>query len=56
MYLAALWLTDFRCYEAATLRFPPGGTVKDNVAVESIELSRTLVGINQGRARFSSRA
>ena len=27
MYLAALWLTDFRCYEEATLRFPPGVTV-----------------------------
>ncbi len=27
--------------------FPTGGSVKDNVAVESIELSRTLVGINQ---------
>jgi DNA replication and repair protein RecF len=27
VYLAALWLTDFRCYEAATLRFPPGVTV-----------------------------
>ena len=27
MHLAGLWLTDFRCYEAATLRFPPGVTV-----------------------------
>ena len=27
MYLAGLWLTDFRCYEEATLRFPPGVTV-----------------------------
>jgi DNA replication and repair protein RecF len=27
VYLAALWLTDFRCYEAAALRFPPGVTV-----------------------------
>ena len=27
MYLASLWLTDFRCYEEATLRFPPGVTV-----------------------------
>jgi len=27
VYLAALWLTDFRCYEDATLRFPPGVTV-----------------------------
>jgi DNA replication and repair protein RecF len=27
VYLAALWLTDFRCYEEATLRFPPGVTV-----------------------------
>ena len=27
MHLAGLWLTDFRCYEAATLWFPPGVTV-----------------------------
>jgi DNA replication and repair protein RecF len=27
MYLAGLWLTDFRCYEEAELRFPPGVTV-----------------------------
>jgi DNA replication and repair protein RecF len=27
VYLAGLWLTDFRCYEEATLRFPPGVTV-----------------------------
>jgi DNA replication and repair protein RecF len=27
VYLAGLWLTDFRCYEDATLRFPPGVTV-----------------------------
>jgi DNA replication and repair protein RecF len=27
VYLASLWLTDFRCYEEATLRFPPGVTV-----------------------------
>ncbi len=27
MHLAGLWLTDFRCYEEATLRFPPGVTV-----------------------------
>jgi DNA replication and repair protein RecF len=27
VYLAGLWLTDFRCYEAATLQFPPGVTV-----------------------------
>jgi DNA replication and repair protein RecF len=27
VHLAALWLTDFRCYEEATLRFPPGVTV-----------------------------
>ena len=27
MYLAGLWLTDFRGYEEATLRFPPGVTV-----------------------------
>lgn len=27
MHLASLWLTDFRCYETADLRFPPGVTV-----------------------------
>jgi DNA replication and repair protein RecF len=27
VYLAGLWLTDFRCYEDAALRFPPGVTV-----------------------------
>jgi DNA replication and repair protein RecF len=27
VHLAGLWLTDFRCYEQATLRFPPGVTV-----------------------------
>jgi len=27
VHLAGLWLTDFRCYEEATLRFPPGVTV-----------------------------
>jgi len=27
VHLAGLWLTDFRCYEAATLHFPPGVTV-----------------------------
>lgn len=27
MHLAGLWLTDFRCYEAATLQFPAGVTV-----------------------------
>lgn len=27
MHLAGLWLTDFRCYEETTLRFPPGVTV-----------------------------
>ena len=27
MRVDRLWLTDFRCYEAATLRFPPGVTV-----------------------------
>jgi DNA replication and repair protein RecF len=27
VHLAGLWLTDFRCYESATLRFPPGVTV-----------------------------
>jgi DNA replication and repair protein RecF len=27
MHLAGLWLTDFRCYEEAELRFPPGVTV-----------------------------
>lgn len=27
MYLAGLWLTDFRCYEEASLRLPPGVTV-----------------------------
>jgi DNA replication and repair protein RecF len=27
VYLAALWLTDFRCYEEASLGFPPGVTV-----------------------------
>jgi DNA replication and repair protein RecF len=27
VYLAGLWLTDFRCYEEATLRFPSGVTV-----------------------------
>jgi DNA replication and repair protein RecF len=27
VYLASLWLTDFRCYEEATLRFPSGVTV-----------------------------
>ena len=27
MYLAALWLTDFRAYHSAELRFPPGVTV-----------------------------
>jgi DNA replication and repair protein RecF len=27
MYLAGLWLTDFRCYEEAELRLPPGVTV-----------------------------
>ena len=27
MYLAGLWLTDFRCYEEAELRFPAGVTV-----------------------------
>ena len=27
MYLAGLWLTDFRCYAEASLRFPPGVTV-----------------------------
>lgn len=27
MHLSGLWLTDFRCYEEATLRFPPGVTV-----------------------------
>jgi DNA replication and repair protein RecF len=27
MHLAGLWLTDFRCFERAELRFPPGVTV-----------------------------
>jgi DNA replication and repair protein RecF len=27
MHLAGLWLTDFRCYEEAELRLPPGVTV-----------------------------
>jgi DNA replication and repair protein RecF len=27
MHLAGLWLTDFRCYRQADLRFPPGITV-----------------------------
>jgi len=27
LHLASLWLTDFRCYETAELRFPPGVTV-----------------------------
>lgn len=27
MHLASLWLTDFRCYETADLRFPAGVTV-----------------------------
>jgi DNA replication and repair protein RecF len=27
VHLAGLWLTDFRCYEEAALRFPPGVTV-----------------------------
>jgi DNA replication and repair protein RecF len=27
LHLASLWLTDFRCYETADLRFPPGVTV-----------------------------
>jgi DNA replication and repair protein RecF len=27
MYLAGLWLTDFRCYRSAELRFPAGVTV-----------------------------
>jgi DNA replication and repair protein RecF len=27
VYLAGLWLTDFRCYRQAELRFPPGVTV-----------------------------
>ena len=27
MYLAALWLTDFRAYHSAELHFPPGVTV-----------------------------
>ena len=27
MHLAGLWLTDFRCYEEAQLRLPPGVTV-----------------------------
>src|SRR5438093_12620978 len=27
MHLAALWLTDFRCFREAHLRFPPGVTV-----------------------------
>jgi DNA replication and repair protein RecF len=27
VHLAGLWLTDFRCYEEATLRFPSGVTV-----------------------------
>jgi DNA replication and repair protein RecF len=27
VHLAGLWLTDFRCYEQAALRFPPGVTV-----------------------------